>query len=460
MSGERGRLSSFAVLMVGVSSFSLVQSLVVPVLGTIRQELGTSQATVTWVLTAYLLSAAVCTPLLGRLGDVVGRRWVMATSLGALAAGSAIAAAAPNIGWMIVARVVQGLGGAATPLAFGIARDILPSRRIAGAVSILSAMNAAGFGVGILLAGPIVEGLGYRWLFLLPMVVTGSAAIVAAIVIPASRPSEARMPSIMPVVLLTCWVTILLLGLSSAGEVGWLAPESLALGAASLVLMGGWGMAESRAGVPLIELRLMRVPAVAAANVASALIGFSTFATYAFLPQFLQAPPEAGYGFHASVTEAGRFLIPASAASFIAGIVTARLVPRFGARTLAVAGGLSMVAAYVVIVCWHHHPAPVYLMTSMLGFGTGMAFSSLSGVAVRVVPHHQSGLSAGVNTNVRTIGGAIGTAVLSAVIASDPRSYGPAEHSYIAGFVILGLSALTAATAATFIPGRHPHVEA
>lgn len=117
----RGRRSvTFAVLAVSVSSFALLQSLIVPVLATIQREFDTDQNTVTWVLTAYLLSASIATPLLGRVGDVVGKTRMLVITLGALAFGSALAALAPSIGWLIFARVVQGAGGGVLPLAFGI----------------------------------------------------------------------------------------------------------------------------------------------------------------------------------------------------------------------------------------------------------------------------------------------------------------------------------------------------
>src|SRR6188472_3533420 len=114
-----GTSVTFTVLALSVCSFVLLQSLTVPVLTTIQAELDTDQQTVTWVLTAYLLSASICTPLLGRLGDAVGKKRMLVVTLSALAVGSLAAALAPSIGWLIAARVVQGAGGGVLPLAFG-----------------------------------------------------------------------------------------------------------------------------------------------------------------------------------------------------------------------------------------------------------------------------------------------------------------------------------------------------
>lgn len=111
---------SFALLAVAVGSFALMQSMTVPVLSSIEQQLDTDQSTVTWVLTAYLLSASVFTPIIGRFGDAVGKKRMLLVSLAALSIGSLVAGLAPTIGVMIVARVIQGIGGGVFPLAFGI----------------------------------------------------------------------------------------------------------------------------------------------------------------------------------------------------------------------------------------------------------------------------------------------------------------------------------------------------
>src|SRR3954454_3265406 len=150
---------TFVVLLLGVAAFSLLQSLVVPVLPTLTEQLHTNQSTATWLMTGYLLSAAVATPILGRIGDKVGKERMLIVTLVALAAGSALAGVANSVGVMIVARVVQGLGGGVLPLVFGIIRDEFPRAKVRGAVGVASALTAVGAGLGLILAGPIVENL-------------------------------------------------------------------------------------------------------------------------------------------------------------------------------------------------------------------------------------------------------------------------------------------------------------
>src|SRR3954465_5440991 len=177
---------TFAVLAASVAAYALLQSLVTPVLPTIQEDLHTNQNTVTWVLTAYLLSASIFTPIMGRIGDMLGKERVFVATLVALAAGSLLAALATNVTLMIVARVIQGIGGGVLPLAFGIIRDEFPRAKVAGAVGTISALIAVGGGAGPVLAGPIVDAFDYHWLFWFPMIVLVLAAVAAFVFVPES----------------------------------------------------------------------------------------------------------------------------------------------------------------------------------------------------------------------------------------------------------------------------------
>ncbi|MER5913678.1 MFS transporter [Streptomyces sp. NPDC001982] len=219
MASETRRTSpqvTFVVLAAGVAAYSLLQSLVTPVLPTIQAALHTSQSTVTWVVTAYLLSASIFTPIMGRIGDMIGKDRVFVASIGALAAGCLLAAVATNVQVMIIARVIQGISGGALPLAFGIIRDEFPEKKTAGAVGGIAALTAIGNGLGIVLAGPIVNALDYHWLFWLSMILSIAATIAAVVFIPRS---PVRMPgrvSWLPAVLLSASLVALLVALSQA----------------------------------------------------------------------------------------------------------------------------------------------------------------------------------------------------------------------------------------------------
>src|ERR1022692_2753127 len=245
---------TFAVLAAGVAAFALLQSLVIPVLTTVQHELHTTQSAATWVLTAYLLSASIMTPILGRVGDMVGKEHVFVATLVALAVGSLLAAVASSIGVLIVARVIQGIAGGMGPVAFGIIRDEFPARKVAGAVGALASLTAVGAGLGIVLAGPIVDGLGYRWLFWLPMILTIIAAVSAVLFVPESPVRSPERISLLPAVLLSSWLVALLVALSEAPAWGWGSSRVVGLLAGAVILAAGWVTAELRAATPLIDI--------------------------------------------------------------------------------------------------------------------------------------------------------------------------------------------------------------
>ncbi|WP_238448770.1 MFS transporter [Micromonospora sp. 4G55] len=283
------RRLTFLVLAAGTGFFAMLQSLITPVLPTIQHDLHTSQNTVTWVLTAYLLSASIFTPILGRVGDMVGKERMLVVSLGALALGCLLAAVAPSIGVLIVARIVQGVGGAVFPLSFGIIRDEFPAARVSSAVAAISAIVAAGGGLGVVLAGPIVGALDYRWLFWIPMVVVGLTAVAAYFVVPESPVRTPGRIDWRATLLLSGWLVALLLPISKGAAWGWTSARVVGLLALAAVLLSGWLVAEIRSSNPLIDMRMMRLPGVWTTNLVALLYGASMFSVYAFLPQFVPA---------------------------------------------------------------------------------------------------------------------------------------------------------------------------
>jgi MFS family permease len=453
----RGRQTiTFAVLSISVSSFVLLQSLTIPVLARIQAEMGTDQTTVTWVLTAYLLSASICTPLLGRIGDVVGKRKMLVVTLVALSVGSLAAALAPSVGWLIAARVLQGAGGGVLPLSFGIIRDEF-RERMNGALSVLMSFTAVGFGVGIVIAGPIVDSLGYAWLFLLPMIATAVAASAALLFVPDSPVrTPARLP-VTPAVLLAAWLVALLLALSEGNQWGWTSPRILGLFVTAALLLAAWVLVEQRVPVPMIDMDMMRLRGVWTTNVVAGCVGFGMFASFGFLPQLLQTPRAAGYGFGASITESGQLLLPSAVASFLVGFMTARLVAGFGARRVIMTGLVVTGASFVAVGLWHDQTWQLYLATTVQGIGSGLVFSSLAGVVVTSVPAHQTGVASGMNANIRTIGGSIGAAGMAGIVTAriGPAGY-PVESGYTIGFCVLGIVMALAAFAAALIPD-HRH---
>jgi EmrB/QacA subfamily drug resistance transporter len=456
MATVRGRAHhqvTFAVLALGVGAYALLQSLVIPVLTTVQHDLHTTQSAATWVLTAYLLSASIMTPILGRVGDIFGKERVFVITLVALAAGSLLAAIAPSIGVMIVARVIQGIGGGMLPVAFGIIRDEFPPEKVVGAVGILASLTAAGGGLGIVLAGPIVTVLNYHWLFWLPMIFTIIAAVCAVLFIPESPVRTPGRISWLPAILLSAWLVALLVALSEAPDWGWGSTKVIGLLAVAVVLAAGWVLTELRARTPLIDMKMMRLTAVWTNNLVALLIGMGMYATFAFLPEFVQTPSSAGYGFGASITRSGLMLLPASFTMFAAGMFAGRLTVRFGGKALVIAGCTVGAGSMAILAFAHAQQWEIYGSTALMGVGFGLAFSAMSALIVGAVPHSQTGVASGMNANIRTIGGSIGSAAMASIVTSRLLPSGlPAQVGYTIGFAVMTGCLVLAALAGLLIP--------
>ena len=435
---------TFAVLAAGVAAYALLQSLVTPVLPTIQAALHTTQADVTWVLTAYLLSASIFTPILGRLGDMTGKKRMFVVALTALAVGCLLAALATSLSVMIVARVIQGVGGGVLPLAFGIIRDEFPDAKVPGAVGTIAALTAVGGGIGIVVAGPIVALLDYHWLFWFPLIVLVASGVAAHFLVPESRERSAGAINWLTALLLSAWLVALLLAVSQAPTWGWGSTKVLALLAAAVVVGVLWVVAESRSAHPLIDMKMMRIRAVWTTNLVALLFGVAMYAAFAFLPEFLQTPTAAGYGFGLSITESGLTLLPQAVATFVLGLV---------------AGSVVSVIGYLLFALEHDRQWGVCLIAVVMGVGFGMAFSAMSNLIVAAVPPAQTGVASGMNANIRTIGGSLGAAVVASVVTSGASPSGlPVESGYTHGFLVLTGALALSALAALLIPAvrRNP----
>jgi EmrB/QacA subfamily drug resistance transporter len=444
---------TFAVLATATIAYALLQSLVIPVLGTIRVGLHTSQNSVTWVLTAYLLSASIFTPIMGRLGDMFGKERMLVLALVSLAAGCALAAVTSSLAIMILARVIQGVGGGVLPLAFGLIRDEFPREKVAGAVGVIAALAAAGAGLGIVLAGPIVDALDYHWLFWIPMVILAISAVAAHVVIPESPVRTPGRINWLAATLLSAWLVALMLAVSEAPTWGWGSARVLGLCVAAVALALAWVRVETRSDHPLIDMRMMRIPTVWTTNLVAFLLGVGMYAAFAFLPQYLETPASAGYGFGASITAAGLILLPASVAMFILGAASGRLSARYGSRAVLIAGTFIGIVPFVLLTVARAHESETLLAMVLQGVGFGLAYAAISSLVVQAVPADQTGVASGMNANIRTIGGSLGAAVMSSIVTAGTHAGAlPHNSGYTRGFLALTVAAAAAAAASLLVP--------
>jgi EmrB/QacA subfamily drug resistance transporter len=447
---------TLVVIIMGVGAYSLAQSMVSPILPTIQRDLHTTQAMVTWLLTGYLLSAAVFTPILGRVGDMVGKDRVFVLVLAIFTGGSVICALAPNIGVMIAGRIVQGMGGAVLPLGFGIVRDEVPPEKLNSAIGLIAALLGVGGGLGTAVAGPIDDLLNYRWLFWIPGIVLAASAVAAFFVIPSTGVRSRTRINWVGTFLLTGWLVAILLGFSEAPTWGWGSPKVIGLLIAGVVLLVGWVKAEMRSANPLIDMKMLRIPVVFRVNLISLLYGAGLYGTFAFLPQFTQAPTSTHYGYGLSITQSGLILLPSSVATFAAGMLAGRLTHRIGAKNVVLLGSTLGIFPYLLLALPLHQVALLLLVSVFQGAGFGLAFSTMSNIIVAAVPAEQTGVANGMNANFRTIGGAIGAAVVSSLITAQLQSSGfPQPSSYRNGWILLAVLAAAAAVLTLTIPNQY-----
>lgn len=437
----------FLALALSVASYTSLLSLLIPVLPLIQRDLHATASAVTWTVTASLISAAVATPVFGRIGDMIGKRRMFVISVGAIAVGCLIAAFAPSLAVLVIARVLQGLGSAIFPLAFGIIRDEFPAARVPGMIGLVSVVIAVGSGVGTVLSGPLAEIVGWRGLFLVPVVLTIAGGAMALLAIPESPQRAGGRIRPVAAVLLSSWLVALLLPISMADRWGWGSAVVGGLLALAAALLAAWIVVESRSQTPLVDMRMMRRPGVAIPNTTALLLGATMFGVWAFLPRFLQTPTRTGYGLGESISASGLILLPMLTAVGLAGFLVGPLSRRIPLHVQLTGAALLTAVSTAAFALFHSAAWMPAVAGAVFGVGLGLSTPAMTSLVVQSVARTQTGVATGMNANLRTIGSAIGTSLMGAIIASSPGTGGfPTERAYDTAFLTMAGLALVAAT--------------
>jgi EmrB/QacA subfamily drug resistance transporter len=449
---------TLAILTLAGIAFSLQQTLVFPALPTFQDEFDTSTAWATWVLTGFLVSAAVTTPILGRLGDQYGKGRMLLVSLGLFLAGCIGAAAAWSIGSLIGFRILSGAGGALFPLSFAIIRDEFPPERVKVGIGLLSAVFGVGGGLGIVLSGLIVDHVSWRWLFILGSIPVAASLLLVRRFVPESpvrSPSRVDIPGAL---LLAGGLISLMLALTEGEDWGWGSPAILALAAAAVSCFALWVVVELRSSSPMVDMRMLTHRPVLLTNTATMVSGFALFSCFVLVPTFVQAPVSSGYGFGASATEAGLFLLPTSLAMLFSGPAAGLFGRRFGSKWPLAGGMLIVSAAALALARSNDEPWQVIAASTALGIGVGFAFAAMVALIAENVDATEMGVATGMNTVVRMIGavvgGQVGAALLTARTIGD--SGVPAESAFTTTFALSAIAALVASLVALSIVSAPP----
>jgi EmrB/QacA subfamily drug resistance transporter len=444
-----------AVLSLGGISYALLQSLVVPALPQIQNSLHTSESAVGWVLTAYLLSASVATPIIGRLGDMYGKERLLMIVLLMLAFGTLISAIASSLWLMVLGRVIQGAGGGIFPLAFSIIRDEFPNERVPGAIGLVSSLLGIGGGAGVVFAGIVTQNLSYHWLFWFPLATILFTAYLTRRYIPESPVKTPAEINYRAAGLMTLGISGVLLSITETSTWGWGSAKTLGLLALGMVLIAAWVREELDSREPLIDMRMMAIRGVWTTNTVAFLIGVGMYSSFILLPELVQEPASTGYGFGASVTVAGLFLLPATIAIVVVGQLAGVLERRIGSRGALIGGAMFALASFVLLIADRSQQGEIYVAAGLLGIGIGLSFSAMANLIVQNVRREQTGVATGMNAVTRTLGGAFGGQLAATLLASNLGAAGiPASSGFTMSFLMC-LTALAAALGfAVAVPRR------
>lgn len=425
-----------------------VGSLGAPLITSVAASYDVSLAAAQWTLTVTLLSGAVCTPLLGRLGTGRRRRTATLATLTVVTAGSVGTVLSGPFALLVAGRAAQGVGLGLVPLLMATARDSLDERRATSVIAMVSVATTAAIGVGYPLTGFLADIGGVRTAYAAGLVATAAALLVGVRVLPHPDAGAGRPPRVD-------WAGAVLLGLALIAVLVPLGDHDLwhRQAAVALLLLGAgvalllvWLLVERRVAAPLVDLRALRHPMVARANLAMFVGGAAMYLLLTLATRYVQTPAAAGYGFGLDTFEAGLVLVPFSVAGFVAGRMTPRLVGRINAARTVAASLVVVALGFVVLVVGRSTVAGPVVAVTVLGLGVGAVSAAMPAMILASTPTGQTAGAMSVNQVVRSVGFAVGSALGGLILSASTVAGGfPERSGYVAASVVGALLALVAA---------------
>lgn len=450
------RLLVPALVFVGVV-VAAVGSLGAPLITSVATTFDVSLSSAQWTLTLALLTGAVTTPVLGRLGSGPHRRAAILGTLGVVSLGGVLTALPLSFSWLLLGRAAQGVGLALTSMLMGVARDHLSDKRSGSTIALLSVASTAGVGVGYPLSGFLTEHGGLRVAYGFGAAMTVMALAVALKVIPPSTHKRATRIDVPGAVLLALALSLVLILVSETAL--WTSGPWTAgmLATVAVVSAGMWVRVELRSSAPLVDLRLFRHRAVVGANGAMFLGGIGMYLLLTVVTRYAQTPSGAGYGFGLDVFMAGLVLVPFSVFGFLAGKLSPAVLRRVGAGRALTVSALIVLVALALFAGTRAGVAELCAVMAILGFGVGSFSAALPAVVLPMVPSEETSSAMSINQVVRSVGFSFGSAIGGLVLAAGTSagSIFPSEGAYSsAAWVGVGVTAAAAVTSATVLRRR------
>ncbi|MFF3790270.1 MFS transporter [Streptomyces sp. NPDC001981] len=437
---------------------AVMQTLLVPVIKDLPALLHTDPSNATWVLTATLLAGAVATPIMGRLGDLYGKRKMLLTSLAVMVIGSLICAFTDQLVVMIVGRALQGFAMGAIPLGIGIMRDELPREKLGSAMALMSSSIGVGGGLALPAAALVAQHADWHTLFFGAAGLGVLSMVLTVLAVPETSlraPGRFDLPGALG---LSLGLVCLLLPITKGSDWGWTSATTLGLIAASLLILVLWGLFELRSPAPLVDLRTSARREVLLTNLTSVMVGVAFYAVSLVLPQLLQLPVSTGYGLGQSMVVAGLCVAPLGLTMMFVAPLYARLSARRGPKVSLMLGMLIIAIGYgaglgLMSAAWQ-----TVMIAVVLGAGIGLAYSSLPALIIGAVDPSETGAANGLNTLMRSIGTSVSSAVIGMVLANTSVRMGPVQVPSMEGFrtsfMIATGAVLIGLVLAAFLPSQ------
>ncbi|MEE1808602.1 MFS transporter [Streptomyces sp. BE133] len=436
---------------------AIMQTLVTPLIAELPQILHTSSANAAWVITVTLLAGAVCVPVTGRLGDLLGKRRMLLACSVPLIVGSVVCALASSVVPMIIGRGLQGMGMGMVPLGIALLRDVVPAEKLSSSIALVSASMGIGGGLGLPIASAVAQYANWRVLFWGSAVLAVAIATLIWFLIPDVPAGAKGQRFDAPGALgLGVGLVCLLLAVSKGAEWGWTSVTTLSLFIAAVIVLLAWGAWELRTRDPLVDLRTTARPRVLITNVASIFVGFGMYASMLIVPQLLQFPEATGYGLGQSMLAAGLWMAPGGVMMMIVSPFGGKLTDARGPKFTLICGVLVLAAGYGLSLVLMGSAWGLMLSLMVINSGVGLAYGSMPALIMGSVPLSETAAANGFNTLMRSLGTSIGAAVIGVVLSQMTTTTGGYSFTSESGFrtgLIIGCGvALVAAAIALVIP--------